>query len=150
MRTVPSLAVVAAALLLTVSARGEDKWTKIENKSFSFSLPASFKQTDAQGTDSFVEEYVADGIQVSFDYGMYSNNFAGWPNGTKFENLKIDGKAARLGTAKWELDKGFPYSTQVYIKLDGEVALSMRAACKSEKEVALARKIFESIAFKPK
>ncbi|MBM4071817.1 MAG: hypothetical protein FJ271_23260 [Planctomycetes bacterium] len=150
MRTLTVLAVFAPALVLTVSAQDEGQWKKIENGSFSFSVPASFKKTDAQGTDSFVEEYVADGIQVRFDYGMYSNNFLGWPKNTKFENVKIDGKAARLGTAKWERDKGFAYSTQVHIRLDGEVALSMFAACKSEKEVAVARKIFVTIAFKRK
>jgi len=49
-----------------------------------------------------------------------------------------------------EFHKGFPYSTQIHIKLDGNAALSMFAACKSEKEVALARKIFESITFNAK
>ncbi len=150
MRTIKALTVIAATLSLAVSAPCQDGWKKIENRSFSFSIPASFKQTDAEGTDSFVEEYVGDSMQLSFDYGMYSNNFAGWPNQTKFENVKIAGKAARIGTAKWEREKGFAYSTQVHIRLDSETALSMFAACKSEKELALARKIFETIAFKRK
>jgi hypothetical protein len=87
---------------------------------------------------------------LSFDYGVYSNNFGDWPKETKFEDLKIDGKAARIGTAANEFHKGFLYSTQVHIDLDGRVALSMFAACKSEKEVALAKKIFRTIAFKSK
>src|SRR5438034_8814928 len=49
----------------------------------------------------------------------------------------INGRNARIGTAKRQFDEGYPYSTQVYIK----PALSMFAACKSEKEVALARKV---------
>ncbi len=150
MRTIAVLTFFAAALLLTISARGEENWKKIENQWFSFSVPPSFKKTEAQGTDSFVEAYAADHIELSFDYGIYSNNFLGWPKDTKFENVKIDGKTARIGTAMWERDKGFPYSTQVHIKLDGENALSMFAACKSEKEVALARKIFVTLAFKRK
>lgn len=150
MRAITLFAFLAATLFLSISARGDDKWKKIQNKSFSFSVPPAFKKTEARGIDSFVEEYAAEGIEVSFDYGIYSNNFGDWPKDTKFEDLKIDRKAARIGTAKQEFHKGFPYSTQVHIKLDGGVALSMFAACKSEKEVALARKIFETIAFKTK
>ncbi|WP_193215117.1 hypothetical protein [Luteolibacter marinus] len=137
-------------LLLAIPARGEDKWKEIENKSFSFSVPPSFKKTGARGRDSFVEEYVAAGIKVIFDYGINSNDFRDWPKDTRFEDLKIDGKAARLGTAKRELHAGLPYSTQVRFKLEKGMALSMSAACKSEKEVDLARKIFETIAFKAK
>lgn len=148
MRSITLLTFLTTALFLNVAAGGEDKWKKIENSSFSFSVPPSFKKTDARGIDSFAEEYVADGIEVSFDYGIYSNNFGDWPKETKFENLKIAGKTAKIGTAPKEFHKGFPYSTQVYIKLNGNLALSMYAACKSEKEVALARKIFETIAFK--
>jgi hypothetical protein len=141
---------LATLLVLATAALAGDEWTKIENSSFSFSLPPSFKKTDQHGIDSFVEEYVADGVELSFDYGIYSNNFGDWPKETKFEDLKIDGRAARIGTVAHEFHKGFPHSTQVYIKLDKEVALSMFAACKSDKEVALARKIFETIAFKAK
>ena len=150
MRTITLFTSLGTALLLGVAARGDEAWKKIENKSFSFSVPPSFKKTDARGIDSFVEEYVSDGIELSFDYGIYSNNFNEWPKETKFENVKLNGKAARVGTVAREFHKGFPYNTQVRIKLDGGVALSMFAACKSEKEVAIARKIFETIAFRTK
>jgi hypothetical protein len=122
-----------------------DTWKKIENDSFSFSVPPSFKQTATHGIDSFVEEYVSDDIDLDFDYGAYSNDFRDWPKDTNFENLKIDGEVARIGTVAHEFHKGFPYSTQVHFKFG---TLSMFAACKSEKDVALARKIFETIAFK--
>ena len=150
MHTVVRRTFFTVALLFAFAARGEDTWTKIENNSFSFSIPPSFNKTEAQGDDSFVEEYAAAGVKLSFDYGWYSNNFGDWPKDTKFEDVEIDGKAARIGTVKQEFHKGFPYSTQVHIKLKGGVALSMFAACKSQKEVALARKIFETIAFTTK
>jgi hypothetical protein len=150
MRTITWFTILAAAPLLAAAARGEESWKKIENKSFSFSVPPSFKKTGAIGIYSLVEEYEADGIKLEFDYGRFSNNFGEWPKETKFENVKINGKAARVGTVKREFHKGFPHNTQVHIKLDGGVALSMYAACKSEKEVELARKIFETIAFKAK
>jgi hypothetical protein len=145
---VPVTMLVFGLVLGGMVAKAEDGWRKIENPSFSFSLPSAFNKTEARGIDSFVEEYAADGIELSFDYGIYSNNFGGWPKDTKFEASEVDGKAARIGTTVHEFHKGFPYSTQIYIKLKGTGALSMFAACKSQKEVALARKIFETIAFK--
>ena len=138
------------AILLLAAAPFQVGWKKIENSSFSFSVPSSFRKTKERGIDSFVEEYVTERINLSFDYGMYSNNFDDWPKDTKFEDLKVNGKDARIGVVKHEFHKGFPYSTQIHIKLDGGIALSMFAACKSEKEVALARKIFETISFNGK
>lgn len=131
------------------SAQTNESWKEIENNAFSFSIPKSFKKTDVRGRDSFVEVYVAEDIELSFDYGMYSNYFGDWPKDTKFETVTIDGKAARIGTAVEEIRKGFPLSIQVYIKLDKYTAMSMFAACKTEKDVALARRIFETIAFTP-
>ena len=142
--------ILGVAILLCSAASNQDGWKKIENSSFSFSVPSSFRKTAARGIDSFVEEYVTERIKLSFDYGIYSNNFDGWPKVTKFEDLKVNGKDARIGTAPREFHKGFPYSTQIHIKVDGGIALSMFAACKSEEEVALARKIFKTISFNAK
>ena len=151
MRTSTLFTILGTTLLLAAAAGGEESWKKIENSSFSFSVPPSFKKKDTLGgIDSFVEDYAADGIELSFDYGNYSNNFGDWPKETKFENVKINGKEARIGTVACEFHKGFTHITQVRIKLDRGVALSMFAACKSEKEVALARKIFETITFAKK
>ena len=143
-----SILFLGTALFLAIFARGEEPWQKIENDYFTFSLPSGFKKTEARGKDSFVEEYVAEGMLVRFDYGKYSNRFGGWPPETKFEELKINGKTAKVGTTEQELKKGFSCATQVNIPLDGGLALTLFAACDSEKELATARKIFETIAFK--
>jgi len=150
MRALTMSLILGVAILLCSAASNQGGWKKIENSSFSFSVPSSFRKTAARGIDSFVEEYVTEGIKLSFDYGIYSNNFDGWPKVTKFEDLKVNGKDARIGTAPREFHKGFPYSTQIHIKVDGGIALSMFAACKSEEEVALARKIFKTISFNAK
>ena len=132
----------SAWLSAVFEANVEDTWRKIENDSFSFSVPPSFRQTAVHGIDSFLEEYVSDGIDLVFDYGPYSNNFSDWPKDTKVEKLKIDGVDATIAAEAHEFRTGFPYSTQVHFDY-----LSMFAACKSEKEVTLARKIFETIKF---
>jgi hypothetical protein len=125
-------------------AKIEDTWKTIENDFFSFSAPPSFKRTTICGIDSFVEEYVSNGIDLIFDYDYLPNNFNDWPEGEKFEDVKIDGRAARIVTVAHEFRKGFPYSTQFHIQPG---TLNVYAYCKSEKEVALARRIFETITF---
>jgi len=129
---------------------GETVWKKVETVAFSFSIPPELRKSEAHGTDSLVGEYAAEGISVSFDYGWYSNNFSDWPKETKFENVKVGGRDARIGTVAHEFQKGFPFTTQIHFKLDERMRLSVFAACKSEKELAVARRIFESIAFKGK
>ncbi len=150
MQAVRILIIFGFTIVLTASAQNKERWKKIENNSFSFSVPVSFRKTAARGTDSFVEEYVTKQMNLSFDYGMYSNNFEGWPANTKFETVTINGKAARIGTVAQAMHTGYPYSTQVYIKISDGLALSMFAACKTEDQVSLARKIFETIFFKAK
>src|SRR5262245_15460897 len=129
MRAVTMVFILGVAILLCAAASKQDGWKKLQNSSFSFSVPSSFKKTATHGIDSFVEEYVTERIKLSFDYGIYSNNFGDWPKDTKFEEIKVDGKDARIGTASREFHKGFPYSTQIHIKVGGGMALSMFAAC---------------------
>lgn len=146
--------IIFLILVLTVTAwivPGQDEnWTLIDTGHFTFRLPKEFKRTRARGIDSFVQQYASKDMLVDFDFGLYSNNFQDWAEETKIENLVVDGRPARLGTVKEEIRKGFPYSTQIHMRRDEYVALSMFAACKSEKEVAVARKIFLSITIKPK
>jgi hypothetical protein len=142
---------IAALLAAEASGQGHQQWRNVTNSSFSFSIPASWERTSGIGSPA--EEYLGAGIWVSFNFGIYSD-FGSWPKQTKFEEMKINGRAARVGTAKREFHEGYPYSTQVYVKINESVnesvALVMFAACKSEKEVALARKVFETIVLNEK
>jgi hypothetical protein len=61
--------ILGIAILLCARASNQDGWKKIENSSFSFSVPSSFRKTWARGIDSFVEEYVTERIKLSFDNG---------------------------------------------------------------------------------
>lgn len=141
---------VVGFLLAGCSTSDDTRWKRLENQSFSFSVPRSFKKTDARGIDSFVEEYTGDGILLSFDYGIYSNNFGDWPEDTKYEDLEINGKAARIGTLAHASRHGYAYTTQIRIEVNGILALSMHARCRSEREVNLAKQIFQTIKFASK
>jgi hypothetical protein len=148
LRRLRSSLLVAMTVLLVVGADAEgqkERWKKIENKYFSFSVPASFKKTRAHGIDSFAEVYFGKGIKLYFDYGDYSADFSQWPENTVLENVIIDGRPARIGTAR--ADAKGATQTKVRIQLNFTTALSMFALCESERDVAIARRIFESIHF---
>ena len=150
MRLIVSLVSIGTAIILPTSALCQETWVKIDNNRFSFVVPAYLKKTNSHGIDSFVEDYEAAGIRLGFDFGIHSGKFAEWPKETKYEELKINGKAATIGTVGRTAAKPPVWHTGVYFKLDGQLALMMAAECESQKEVAVARKIFESITFKTK
>jgi len=155
MRKILQAVFVCATALPAVASgvgevRGDETWKKIENEYFSFSAPPLVRNEDVRGIDSFVAEYAGDRITIHFDYGMYSNNFQDWPKDTTYEETKIDGKAARIGTTKSMTAKDRPYRTKVYIDVSRDEALSMSAACKSKEDVATAKKIFATLVFKKK
>ena len=83
-------------------------------------------------------------MRLSFDYGSYSPDFRDWPANTKIERVTINGRAATIGTVARPIQKGYPYSTQVYFKVADNLDLSMFAACKTEEQIRLARRIFET------
>ena len=146
MRALVIIVLLSFALGATWGA--ETPWREISNKAFSFRLPSTFTKAKVEPVDSFVERYVADGIEVDFDYGIYSDNFMSWSKDTKFEELSVDGRKARIGVDKAEHYEGFAYLSMIHVPLEGRLALSMCAVCRSEREVAIARKIFLTIVFK--
>ncbi|TAL48750.1 hypothetical protein EPN83_03045 [Patescibacteria group bacterium] len=51
-------------------------WQFVDANSFTLSLPPSWKFNKLQGIDSYVGEFVGDGVKLGFDYGWYSNSLA--------------------------------------------------------------------------
>jgi hypothetical protein len=151
-RTVIRTIFLFVTVMVAMEALGQDHqdWSKVTNQVFSFSIPASWKKSNVKGMDSYHEEYLGAGIKLSFSLGRYENKFEDWPAETKFGVVNISGWQGRIGTAKREFHKGYPYSTQIYVKVDELLALSMFAACKTENEVAVARKVFETVSIEKK
>jgi hypothetical protein len=52
---------------------GPSTWTSVQNDSFSVILPPGWAYEPRQGIDSFVGAYVGDGVELTFDYGIYSD-----------------------------------------------------------------------------
>lgn len=141
------LGVVLASLV--AAAKPEKRPVRVRNPYFSFELPSGFKKKNFSGIDSYVEEYEADGIDLMFDYGRYSNQFTGWPpSETEFQELEVDGHRAFIGTRRSGMAAKYPIATQINIKsADRNGQLTVFASCRSQKEVDVAQKIFRSIQF---
>ena len=124
-------------------------WKRMENPYFSFEIPQGMTKVPIMSEDSFMESYVSTGMELNFDYGMYSAKPRGWPNSATYENLTIDGRVAQIVMARRVHRVGFPFTTQLYVDVNGNYALSMLVYCRTENDVQQARKTFESIHLKP-
>lgn len=53
-----------------------ENWHVVDTNFFTVSLPSEWKFNPMQGIDSYVGEFVGDGVTLGFDYGWYSNPLA--------------------------------------------------------------------------
>lgn len=51
-------------------------WQKIEAGTFSLSAPPGWEFRKRQGIDSYVGDFVGDGVILSFDFGQYSDSLS--------------------------------------------------------------------------
>lgn len=76
-------------------------WQFIDADSFSLSVPPGWKFTKLEGTDSYIGEFVGDGIKLSFDFGQYSNSLAEDNNPNHIVTYEtIDGYTAKIVVPK--------------------------------------------------
>jgi hypothetical protein len=55
-------------------AKLPDGWQKLDAEYFSLFAPADWKFHKLVGIDSYVGEFIGDGVRLTFDYGHYSNS----------------------------------------------------------------------------
>jgi hypothetical protein len=122
---------------------------------FTFAIPHDLQQTTDQGTDSFVRRYVNDRMDLTFDYGPWTDPLKGYEDRPEYreETVSIDGRDARLitfisapGTSGAQ-NPDLRYFSGVYIRETGAARthLGMVTYSRSSDEQAVARKIFTSI-----
>jgi len=104
---------------------------------FTFKAPPDLKLEPAQGIDSFVGKYVSPTLEVSFDYGWYSDpmNREGYTS----RGVTVDGKSARLVTNGDVV--GIHFS-----KVSGETKLTMTVRSKNA-DATTAETVLQSIDF---
>jgi hypothetical protein len=131
------------------------QWQRFDTGPFSFSAPPDMERKQAVGIDSYVGYFESPNIILGFDYGQWPNDLSDWPKETKVEFVTIDGKRAKIGRCQTGFGFRFDYASAVYFanvgsSSHGKMKLNMFTSCKSSNDYAIARKVFESIRFKPK
>lgn len=133
----------------------EEEWQEFDAFGrFRFRTPNDVKQRPAPGIDSLVGSFQGRAIRLSFDYGLYSDSlrdssYSRYPQYQEGD-IEIDGKKARMITFySSEINKEYPYVAAIHFPVTEErgARLTMMAFGKTESDLHVARKVFESIRF---
>ena len=124
-------------------------WQFIDANSFTLSLPPSWKFNKLQGIDSYVGEFVGDGIELTFDFGLYSGPRRNDDDPDYLISYEtIDGQRAQIITPK----KSRMVMSGIYIPKPGSVnekpGLSITGTNLTISQWETALKIFRSLKFK--
>src|SRR5689334_6614322 len=65
----------ATVLLAQTRAANVEGWRKLDAGPFSILSPAGWAFHQLQGIDSYVGEFVGDGVVLTFDFGQYSSGY---------------------------------------------------------------------------
>lgn len=132
----------------------EGGWKTIDAEGkFSFDLPQSMNKKEVRPLDSFVQQYVGDGMLVIFDYGWFSDPLNRYESEPEYwrEQKKVGGFDATLITYKPDGDLGKYYAGIAFrnIKNDGIQPnhLTMSVLYNNSEDKNTAIKILESIRF---
>jgi hypothetical protein len=129
-------------------------WQTIDAGDFSFRLPPGVEDQQVQGIDSLVGQYDGAGMNVSFDYGGFTNDFGDLADTGSTEELTVDGYPARIITSDAADTAGYgsPHLTALYVSVpDGSAptgrALGLSVAFEDAALVPVAHCIVRSVAF---
>lgn len=136
-------------MLLTVCASsqiasGVEGWHKLDAGPFSILAPSGWEFHQLMGVDSYVGEFVGDGVNLTFDFGRYSTELRHAKKPAYIINEKsIDGRAAKVVSPRTP-GNGI---TGILVRLDSHDALCLWGKNLSVEQQALALKIFETLQF---
>lgn len=131
-------------------------WKKVSICDISFIVPKNLKNNNKQGIDSCVASFSSDKIRLGIDYGWYSSASSKYESYTDFkeEFIQIDGKKAQLATyIDTRSNAKEKFVARIYVVTDefeggGQTtALNMTIIVGSEKDLEMAKQIFQSIRF---
>jgi hypothetical protein len=119
-------------------------WHKLDAGPFSILAPSGWEFHQLMGYDSFLGEFVGDGVRLRFDYGRYSN---GYLKNAKREHIvskrSIDGHSAKVANPRTP-GSGL---TGVYVKLEGHNALWLWGEGLTRAQQELVLKMFDTLRF---
>ena len=130
-----------------------DGWKQLDAGYFTVYAPATWEFRKMQGIDSYVGEFVGDGVRLEFDYGQYSNPLSDKKEPTYVvSEEKVGGRLARIVSPRVP-GKGV---TGIYFRDVGDTngliagnGLNIAGLDLSESQQKTALTIFRTIRFKP-
>lgn len=131
------IAVFAGCEPVSVPTVPQDWQTIRVDNEFTFKAPPGLKPEPVQGTDSFVGKYTSATLEVTFDYGGYSDPMN--REGYSSRGMTVDGKSARLVSKDDVVAIHFP-------KISGETKLTMSVRLKNA-DAKTAETLLQSIDF---
>lgn len=138
------LTLCASAQVAQPNAGDLKGWHKLDAGPFSISTPSGWEFHQLPGVDSYVGEFVGDGMTLTFDFGRYSTELRHAKKPAYIITKKsIDGRAAKAVSPR------IPGNgvTGVLVRLDSHDALCLWGKNLSVEQQALAYKIFETLRF---
>jgi hypothetical protein len=124
-----------------------DGWlTECPSDAFCFSRPAGLVAKPVQAIDSLVLRYLGGGLEMTVDMGRYATSTAQLVRPTE-ETITIDGRPGRVLSAGREV---LLIVAKVYDGAATQVHFSMTLRFDGEVQMSLARRVFQSITFKPR
>ena len=120
-------------------------WHKLDAGPFSILAPSGWEFHQLVGIDSFLGEFVGDGVTLRFDYGRYSNGYL--KNAKKPAHIiskrSIGGHSASVANPR-RPGSGL---TGVYVRLKGHNGLWLWAKDLTSAQQELVLKMFETLRF---
>jgi hypothetical protein len=128
------------------------EWQQVDsNCDFFFKAPPEMKRQDVSGIDSCVGQYLGAGMDLSYDYGGYSDPLDSYSDNAEYaeESATIDGFDAKVIRLKLPNGGALPYVVAAHFADIGKngVKLTMWINCKGPAEVEMGRQILDSISF---
>jgi hypothetical protein len=128
------------------------EWQQVDSAcDFFFKAPPEMKRQDVSGIDSCVGEYLGAGMDLSYDYGGYSDPLDSYSDNAEYaeESATIDGFEAKVISLKLLNGSELPYVAAAHFADIGKngIKLTMWINCKGPAEVEMGRQILDSISF---
>ena len=119
-------------------------WHKLDAGPFSISAPPGWEFHQLPGVDSYVGQFVGDGVVLTFDFGRYSTELRNAKKPAYIIAKKpVDGRTAKVVSPR-TLGNGI---TGVYVRVSGHEALCLWGKDLTSSQQELVLKIFDTIRF---
>lgn len=115
-------------------------------------LPIDMLPVEIQGIDSEIGMFRRDGLELTYDFGVFSDNLLHPPEGAEVEDVTLVERACRVVTYTLVDDPGWTRAVSAHVpdvdsKGPGDQPrhLTLRFRCADDEQVAVARAIIDDV-----